>query len=255
MIFFIVFCFLIIGAVIINLVDKNTDGSSKTPTTTQQNGKSSDLQWGIDTAGNIKQSDYQCISKNYGKPAFVDRYLGNLNDVSTGLTKEEVNFLHSKSIKILPIHNSFTKATGLENGKKEADEDIKLSKAVVVKDGVVIMVDIEPKFSIDPDFLIGWTDTMLKSKYIPGVYGDFGDNDLVNAYKVAVKKDQSVKDKLILWTNQPSIGVTSRNKAPNKFKGQSPNNDETLAWQYGIKSKQCNIDTDLGVHDLLDLLW
>lgn len=251
----IVLCFLIIGAVIINLVEKNNHGSNQTPTTTRQNGKSPSLIWGIDTAGNIKQSDYQCISKDYGKPAFVGRYLGNVNDVSKSLTKDEVNFLHSKGIKILPIHNRFSKALGLENGKKEAEEAIKLAKSVGVKDGVVIMADIEPKFPVDPDFLIGWTDTMLKSKYMPGVYGDFNKNDLAKAYKVAAKRDQSVKDKLILWTNQPSIGVTSQDKAPTKFKGQSPNSDGTLAWQYGIKSKQCNIDADLGKNDLLDLLW
>lgn len=256
----IVLCVAVIGIELISLAVKYNDYKSQAPPTDQpsqpsHNGDSSGLKWGVDTASTIDQSNYQCISKNYGSPVFAGRYLGNNGDVSTGLTKDEVKFLHDKKVKILPIHNHFTKATGLKNGQAEAKEAIKLAKDVGVKEGVVLAADIEPKFPVDADFLIGWTKTMLDNHYKPGVYGDFGNKDLKNAYAEASKKDKAVKENLILWTNQPSIGVTSKKKAPDKFKGTTPNGDQTLAWQYGIESKKCNIDTDIGKGSLLDVLW
>jgi hypothetical protein len=252
-------CAAIICIELINLGVKYHHYKTEAPTTqkppTKIHSPSPSPVWGVDTASKIDQSMYQCISENYGVPVFVARYLGNNGDVSVGLTKEEVKLLHDKKVKILPIHNHFTEATGMKKGQNEAEEAVKLAKSIGVKTGVIIVADIEPGFKVNAEFILGWTKTLLDHNYTPGVYGDFGNNELLNAYVKATKEDKAVKDNTILWSNQPSIGVTGRKGAPNEFKGKSPNEEKTFVWQYGIESKKCNIDTDLGKKNLLDLLW
>ncbi|MGV3488160.1 MAG: glycoside hydrolase domain-containing protein [Tuberibacillus sp.] len=254
-----IICVTAISIELINIATKNHDNKPFTTTHQQPSEKPKTkppaISWGVDTASKIDQKWLQCVNKNYGKPIFAGRYLGSNGDASTGLSKEEIQYLHGQKIKILPIHNKFNKATGLENGQAEAKEAVQLAKAIGAKNGIIIVADIEPKYPVNADFIIGWTKTILDNKFIPGVYGNLDKDELKNAYSEAAKKDQTVKEKLILWTNQPMIGITNAQKAPKEFKGATPNADKTYAWQYGIEGKQCHIDTDIAKGNLLELLW
>ncbi|GGH78758.1 ribosomal protein S25 [Pullulanibacillus pueri] len=235
--------------------DKKDNGHKKGDSQKDHKTDVSKLQWGIDTAKTINKSAYQCIEKNFGKPQIAGRYLVGKEGINAGLTKEEVKLLHDKGVKVLPIYNNFTNATGKDRGQSIAKEAIKAAKEIGVKKGTFIVADIEPKTPVDADFLIAWTKTIKDSNYKAAIYGDLEDDNLKDVYKKASNNSDAVQQHLMLWTNGPNIGITGKEKAPDKFNGASPNKDHTYAWQYGIESKQCNIDTDLFTGQVLEFVW
>ncbi|WP_160723722.1 glycoside hydrolase domain-containing protein [Bacillus sp. USDA818B3_A] len=205
----------------------------------------SKVYWGIDTADAIDQTFYQCVAKNYGKPDVVGRYIGHNEGASTGLTKEEIDFLKKQGVKIIPIYNHFTDATGYEHGVEEAKAAIALAKELDIPDGIVIYADIEPTYPVDAEFIRGWTETISSSQYKPGIYGVFEDGkELSNAYIAAIDKNKDFKNKILIWTSNPEVGKTGKDKAP-KYNPQTPKGISAAIWQYGLEGKQCNIDTNL----------
>ncbi|MDQ1143813.1 hypothetical protein QE429_000640 [Bacillus sp. SORGH_AS 510] len=199
----------------------------------------------MDTASKIDQAFYQCVEQNYGKPDVVGRYIGDKQDVSTGLTSEEVAFLKKQGIKILPIYNHFTDATTYQNGVEEAKGAIALAKELGIPEGVVIYADIEPKYPVDAEFIRGWVETISSSAYKPGIYGVFLDGkELTNAYNEAIAKNKEFKNKIFVWTSNPETGTTAKDKAP-KYNPKTPDSINASIWQYGLDGKQCNVDTNL----------
>ncbi|ULT56623.1 DUF1906 domain-containing protein [Neobacillus drentensis] len=211
--------------------------------------------WGVDTASRVDQAFLQCVKDNYGAPAVFGRYLETKGDVSIGLSKEEVNFLHQQGIKILPIFNHFKEAVGYQNGVAEAKEAIAYAQKIGIPKGVAIFADIEPTYPVDEAFIRGWVETLNSSPYKPGIYGVFTpDSQLSAAYQVAVSKNKNLQTQTILWSSNPDPGVTKKNKAP-AFQPGAPKNMKISIWQYGIDGKTCNIDTNLTQSTVLDQLW
>lgn len=222
------------------------------------NSNSPKLAWGFDTTSTVNSSFYQCVASSYGKPVFVARYLDSKQGVYTGLTKSEVSFLHTKNVKILPIYDLNANATGSQQGTTHAKQAIKLANSLGMDKGTYITVDVEKGITIDSNFLISWTKTLENAGYKPGLYGDLTSSSLITAYNQASKQNQSVKNDLIIWTNQPIIGIKGKSNVPSSFKGASPNQNQTLVWQYGISNQpksKCNIDTDLAKGTILKNLW
>ncbi|WP_413305851.1 glycoside hydrolase domain-containing protein [Bacillus sp. 1P10SD] len=205
----------------------------------------SKIYWGVDTASEINQAFYQCVEQNYGKPDVVGRYIGDNQGASTGLTKEEVAFLKQQGIKIIPIYNHFSNATGYQNGVAEAEAAIALAKELGIPKDVVIFADIEPKYPVDAEFIRGWVETLSSSPYKPGIYGVFLDGkELSKAYNDAVAKNQAFNNMIFIWTSNPEVGTTAKDQAPN-YNPNTPNTIPASIWQYGLEGKQCNIDTNL----------
>ncbi|KYD08496.1 hypothetical protein B4102_2773 [Heyndrickxia sporothermodurans] len=211
--------------------------------------------WEVDSANITTNEMYKCVKENYGEPAIWGRYLGSNGNVSTGLTKKEIKFLHEKKVKILLIYNHFSNATTKKAGVKEAETAIKLAKEINAPKGTVIFADIEPKYPVDSAFIQGWVDTIEKSHYHPGIYGIFDkDAKLYNQFNKASKDNKKIKDQTILWTAAPNKRISSKEKAPN-FNPIGPKNSLLYGWQYGIDAKTCNIDTDLFHESITDYLW
>lgn len=217
-----------------------------------QQPKKHKILWGVDTASKVSNSFYQCVDKNYGKPDIWGRYMDSKTNISTGLTKKEASFIHQKGGKILLIFNHFSNATGYHNGVSAAHTAISDAKNLGVPKGTALFADVEPTYSVDASFLTGWAKTLSASPYKAGLYGDFSKgSDLQKAYQSSRKK---LDDSPILWTNHPRPGITSAKKAPD-FHPATSETSATLAWQYGIGAKKCNIDTDLAQSGILQYLW
>ena len=205
----------------------------------------SKIYWGVDTASEIDQAFYQCVEQNYGKPDVVGRYIGDNPGASTGLTKEEVSFLKEQGIKIIPIYNHFSDATTYQNGVAEAKAAIALAKELGIREGVVIYADIEPKYPVDAAFIQGWVETISASTYKPGIYGVFLDGkELSNAYNEVISKNKDYQNKIFIWTSNPEVGTTAKNKAPT-YNPNTPESIQASIWQYGLEGNLCNIDTNL----------
>lgn len=214
-----------------------------------------DLQWGVDSASPATDTFHQCITEHFGTPLIWGRYLGDLEDVSTGLTIDEASFLHDHDVKILLIYNHFTDATGYENGKYSAEQAVSLAQALHVPKGKAIFANIEPSSPVDAKFLAGWFEGLQNSSFTPAIYGSFlPGHELEKVYKRLAKKDENFRDKMILWTTFPQTGTTSKSEAPN-YQPAAPEEARIVGWQYGIDAKNCKIDTNLFTKDMLDYAW
>ncbi|WP_407936253.1 glycoside hydrolase family 25 domain-containing protein [Litchfieldia alkalitelluris] len=52
--------------------------------------------WGVDSAAAVTENLFSCVKTNYGTPKYWGRYLKGVPNVSDGLTREEISFLHGK---------------------------------------------------------------------------------------------------------------------------------------------------------------
>jgi YVTN family beta-propeller protein len=178
--------------------------------------------WGVHslTAANTmigKQTLFEVVSQQAGQaPAFWGRYIGRIgrgnlrpNDPQS---LAEITFLHGHNCRIaLFFRDTATENADIftyQDGVDYATTAIGLASALGVPRGVWIYADIE----IDPDFPIptadffrGWSDTMFKSIYGGGIYGNTASNDFNQPYCIAYTSDSNMQTgPALLWTNQPS---------------------------------------------------
>lgn len=232
-----------------------SSGKGNTGSSTNKKPSHPKIAWGIDTTSKVNSSFHRCVVDHYGHPAFVGRYMYSNQGVYTGLSKSEVNDLHKQGIKILPIFDKFSQAKGNKHGSQIAQNAIKRAKQLGIPKGTYIFADIEKSKPTDSQFIIGWTKTLDKAGYEAGVYGNLASGKLSGAYKSASKQSSFVKSRLKLWTNQPIAGSKLEKQAPNHFKAQSVNLNQTILWQYSINGSKCNVDTDLIKGKSLKRLW
>lgn len=234
-----------------DLPDSQTENSNQASDKDNE-GTKDDYYWGVDSVNEVTEDVYSCVKDNYGKPEVWGRYLGDIENVSTGLSIDEVNFLHNKDISILVIYNHIDTAVGHENGVSEAKQAISYANDLTIPNNVAIFADVEPNLSVDSAFINGWYETIRDSNYKPGIYGVFSKNSkLLEAYQ-ATKKQTS--QHTIRWTAAPQEGISSKEKAPD-YHPYEPNNVTMSGWQYGQDAKSCNIDTNLFNKSILDHLW
>ncbi|MBS4173119.1 glycoside hydrolase domain-containing protein [Bacillus sp. FJAT-49736] len=224
-------------------------------TTPVKNEKTSKVLWGVDSANKVTEKLYQCVNKNFGKPDIWGRYTKTIKGVSTGLTADEIHFLHDKNVRILLIYNHFNNATTKKAGEQEAKAAIQFAKDIKAPNGTAIFADIEPKYPVDSAFIEGWYEIIHKSDYHPGIYGVFDpDQNVYSAFNKAAKNNKSIKENTILWSAAPQKGVSKKTDAP-KFNPSGPKDALKYGYQYGIDAKTCNIDTDVFKGEILKYLW
>src|SRR5690554_4350592 len=111
-----------------------------------------DVIWGIDSASRATEELYHCVKNNYGNPDIWGRYLNTIENVSDGLTREEINFLKNKGIKILPIYNNFREAVGIQAGRIAAQNAIFHAQRLGIPEGVFIFANVERFFEVDSEW-------------------------------------------------------------------------------------------------------
>lgn len=214
-----------------------------------------EIVWGIDSASETTEDFYACVKDNFGDPVILGRYLGDREDISKGLTAEQIEIIHGEGDFILPIYNHFNDATGYDNGVAHAKEAIKFASDLGIPEGVALFADIEPDYPVDSEFIKGWFDTISESQFKSGIYGVFGPEQvLFEAYNAAVESNKSILENNYIWTAAPSVGITVESEAP-EFKPDAPEGSLAWGWQYGIDAETCNIDTNLFKSDLVNVLW
>lgn len=221
------------------------------------NGESTDeIIWGVDSASYTTEEFYGCVQANFGEPEIWGRYLEDKDGVSYGLTTEEVQLLHSEGVSILVIYNHFTDGTTYEKGVAEAEQAIAYAEALGVPEGVALFANVEPEYPIDANFILGWYDTIEPSIYHPAIYGLFTEgSDVWVAYEEAVAENAEIGESYIVWSNQPQIGITTEDNAPDEYNVEAPENARNWAWQYGLDAETCNIDTNLFDAAIFDYVW
>jgi hypothetical protein len=211
--------------------------------------------WGVDSASRVTESLYSCVLSNYGSPKYWGRYLTDVPNVSDGLTKEEISFIRSKGIKVLPIYNVFTEAVGYEKGRVAARNAVFNAKRLGIPTDIALFANVENFFEVDSTWIRGWVESLYPTGYRPGIYHDPVKGGFREAYCNAVKQNKEVAVQTILWSAEPEVGVTKERKAPR----YNPVTPDCLAnvwlWQYGRDSPICPIDTNLADERVLGYLY
>lgn len=155
---------------------------------------------------------------------------------------------------------------GNSNGRWHAERAQELANQALPSPGMhnCIFLDIEPGWSPSAEWLLGWWQGMEHGSYFSGIYGNFSHQNipLLNAYCAALRHEDAthlVKRRYI-WASQPKYirnrdcrrpnrhvlnrtdlgypGLQSPYGLPTSHDGQScprgnhPNNEQTVIWQY-----------------------
>jgi hypothetical protein len=211
--------------------------------------------WGVDSAAPVTEELFQCVRSTFGYPKFWGRYLTDVADVSTGLTKNEIAYIRGLGIKILPVYNVITEAVGYFRGQVAARNAVYHARRLGIPENNAIFVNIEKFFNVDEAWIRGWVESLYPSGYRPGIYHDPVSGDFSAAYCEAVKNNNQVAVQSILWSAKPLAGISSERDAP-QFKPAMPDcKGNVWVWQYGRDAKECPIDTNLADQKVLSFLY
>ncbi|HEU5138427.1 MAG TPA: glycoside hydrolase domain-containing protein [Bacillales bacterium] len=210
--------------------------------------------WGVDSAEKVTSNLYNCVVDHYGTPRYWGRYLQTIVDETVGMTKQEIQFLHEKGIKIIPIF-MFDRATGYRHGRVIAHNALAQARRLGVPKGTYVFANIEKDDDVDEAWIRGWVDAMFPSGYRPGLYCNPDQRDFNRAYCEAVRNNDKVADQTVIWSRRPTPGVTKKRNAPNYNPAKPSCSANVWLWQYGRTAPECRINTDLADARLLKNLF
>ncbi|TSI09679.1 glycoside hydrolase domain-containing protein [Lysinibacillus sp. BW-2-10] len=211
--------------------------------------------WGVDSSQSVTKELYNAVLQSYGKPEYWGRYLTRVEGASEGLTKEEIQLLHSNGIKVMPIYNDFSRAVGEAHAKVVAMNATYQAKRLGIKKGTPIFANVERFFEIDSHWIRGYVDYLFNTDYKPGFYHDPTEGGFNEAYCEAAAQDKKVGVQTILWSAEPEHGVTKAKDAPD-FTPTFPNCEANVwAWQYGRDAGDIPINTNLIDGRVLNMLY
>lgn len=212
-------------------------------------------EWGIDSAEDVTEDLFQCVVRNFGYPRFWGRYLVKVPGISEGLTKQEISFIRSKGIKLLPIYNSFQEAKGYVEGKATANKAVYHALNLGIPKGAPLFANVERFFQIDDEWIQGWTEAMIVNGYKSGIYNDPVTGSFNRAFCNAAKENEMIKLHNVLWSAQPELEPSGPQNPP-KYKPKAPDcGGNVWIWQYSRKVTACPIDTNLASGRLVNILW
>lgn len=212
-------------------------------------------EWGVDSAEDVTEDLFQCVMRNFGYPRFWGRYLERVPLISEGLTRQEISFIHSKGIKLLPIYNSSREAKGYQQGIAAANNAAFNAQILGIPQGILLFADIEPYFPIDAEWILGWTEAIVINGYKSGIYNDPTTGGFNKAFCNAVKEDENVKLLNILWSAQPVLEPSGPQNPPDYQPKAPACGGNVWVWQYSRDAASCPIDTNLADSNLVNILW
>lgn len=212
----------------------------------------------FNTVAETGQSLFDYVTSLAGqKPTFWGRYIGDY-----AITPDEVKFLHANGCAILLVYNwtnAFMVSQGYQAGVNQAHLAINQAQALAVPQNVVIAIDIEASWPVNPNFIGGWSDTMRASNYYGAamLYGNPNDGLFTPAYNKAFESYASMRQSppALIWSNEPE------NIAPFPLPTWNPsypssNAKGTVVWQYAInQGVRGIIDLNLASQAGLDAMW
>lgn len=210
--------------------------------------------WGVDSSKSVTRELYNSILSTYGKPEFWGRSLTGVEGVTEGVTKEELELLHSNGIKLLPIYSDFRRAIGESHAKVVAMNATYQAKRLGLKKGTMIFVHLAKALPIDSAWIKGFVDYMYNTDYKPGFYVDPTEGDFSNSYCEAASQSDRVAKQAVLWSAAPDEGVSTVTEAPEFNPAGPPCEANVWAWQYGHDTGNLKINTNLIDNRVLQML-
>ena len=206
------------------------------------------LLFGVDSkiqANDILQnniSEFEWVVRNKVYPNFWGRNLVGEN----ALTKEEIDFLHSKGSKIAAIYNDSGEKQTEEQGQILAKKIDVLALELDIPEGTAIFLEIGENENATHDFMRGFASMLLNEGFTPGFKANtdaaFGFD---REYSRGMQTDKEIFEKCLIWAVSPSLTefdrvTTTHLIHPDNWTPFAPSGitrQDIAIWQYG---KNCH---------------
>lgn len=114
---------------------------------------------------------FDWVMRQKGFPFFWGRQLTGENAV----TKDELEFLKEKDCRVCLLFDDFTEAQiSSNNGTNDGNRAVEAAKALGVPrgEGIVIYADINPEWSINHNWMLGFAGSVVNAGYAVGFIGN-----------------------------------------------------------------------------------
>ncbi len=201
---------------------------------------------------------YDWVMRQKGFPDFWGRQISGENAV----TKNELEFLKEKNCPVCLLFDDFTEAQiSGNNGTKDGDRAADAAKALGVPRGVgiVIYADINPEWSINHNWMLGFAASVVNAGYCVGFIGNTDSSKNFNFDRQSSHYVQSVRFRKHLAA---SFGATEP-KVEGEVKAWKPycpsgiNTEDIDLWRCGtVTFDLLTVDTVLAKdEEVLKKFW
>ena len=212
----------------------------------------SHIMWGVDSCNSYTDDPtgasglLQQVTSMLGTPDFWGRYLPTTG-YCPALSATEIAAAHARHMAILPIYNDYdcSAVSGNATSTGYAAAAVQLAQSDSIPLGTAIAIDIEPPGdacpgagNVDPAFIQGWYDQLIKAGYVPAFYGNTSAGSaFANAWCASVQQRPEIATNAYLWSFEPSLlGTFSKAGAP-AYSPYTPGcAGKYAAWQYTISA-------------------
>ena len=189
---------------------------------------------------NITEFEWAVRNKVY--PNFWGRNLVGEN----ALTKDEIDFLHSKGCKIAAIYTDSGEKLTEEQGQILAKRIDVLVLELGIPEGTAIFLEIGENENVSTDFMRGFASMLINEGFIPGFKANTdAEFEFDREYSRGLQTDKEVFEKCLIWAVSPSLAefervTTTHLIHPDNWKPYAPSGitrQDIAIWQYG---KNCH---------------
>ena len=219
------------------------------------------LLFGVDSeiqANDILQNNismFEWVVRNKVHPNFWGRNLLG----KTALTKEEVEFLHSKGCKIAAIHTDAGEKQTEKQGRAAGEIAAALAFDLGIPHGSAIFLNIGEE-SASREYLKGFAEELIESGYTPAFKANtdarFGFD---REFSRGLQTDRGIFEQCLVWAVAPTLSeydsmTTTHLIHPDNWMPYSPSGikrKDIAVWQYG---KDCHpIEDDTGIETAFNI--
>lgn len=213
------------------------------------------LLFGVDSkiqANDLLQNnitEFEWVVRNKIYPNFYGRYLTGENS----LTRDEINFLHSKGCKIAAIYQDPGDKQTEEQGRLLAKKIDVLALELGIPEGTAIFLEIGETETVNRDFMRGFADVLMAEGFTPGFKANTDAKYAFDReFSRGMQSDKDIFKLCLIWAVVPTVeeynGITTSHLIhPDNWMPYAPSGltrKEIAVWQYG---RDCHpIEDDKG---------
>ena len=219
------------------------------------------LFFGVDSeiqADDILQNNismFEWVRRNKVYPNFWGRNLLGEN----ALTKEEIDFIHSKGCRIAAIYDDLGEKQTEEQGKAAGEIAVALAFDLEIPQGSAIFLNIGEQ-AVDKNYLKGFAEELIEGDYIPAFKANTDAKFVFDReFSRGLQTDHEIFTQCLVWAVSPILSdydsvTTTHLIHPDNWMPYAPSGitrNDIAVWQYG---KECHpINDDAGKQTMFNV--
>lgn len=219
------------------------------------------LLFGVDSqiqASDILQNNismFEWVVRNKAYPNFWGRNLLGEN----ALTKDEIDFIHSKGCKIAAIYIDPDEKQTEEQGKSAGEIAVALAFDLEIPQGSAIFLNIGEE-SVNRDYLKGFAEELIESGYTPAFKANTDARfNFDREFSRGLQTDREIFELCLVWAVAPILSeydsmTTTHLIHPDNWMPYAPSGirrKDIAVWRYG---KDCHpIEDDKGIETAFNI--